>query len=69
VLYRKASGQASKLCFGTHVLMENRHGLCAAITVHNPIAQSISMKGWEAWANSRWPISVTLEFVCLRIRL
>ncbi|MDB6121698.1 MAG: Transposase domain protein [Pedosphaera sp.] len=39
VLYRKAAGQASKLCFGAHVLMENRHGLCAAITVHNPIAQ------------------------------
>jgi transposase len=39
VLYRKASGQASKLCFGTQVLMENRHGLCAAITVPNPIAQ------------------------------
>lgn len=39
VLYRKANGQAGKLCFGTHVLMENRHGLCAAITVHNPIAQ------------------------------
>lgn len=38
VLYRKAQGQASKLCFGTQVLMENRHGLCAAITVHNPIA-------------------------------
>jgi transposase len=38
-LYRKAQGQASKLCFGTQVLMENRHGLCAAITVHNPIAQ------------------------------
>jgi len=38
VLYRKANGQASKLCFGTQVLMENRHGLCAAITVHNPIA-------------------------------
>ena len=37
VLYRKAKGQASKLCFGTQVLMENRHGLCAAITVHNPI--------------------------------
>jgi transposase len=37
VLYRKANGQASKLCFGTQVLMENRHGLCAAITVHNPI--------------------------------
>src|SRR5512136_2659178 len=39
VLYRKGNGQASKLCFGTQVLMENRHGLCAAITVHNPIAQ------------------------------
>jgi len=39
VLYRKANGQASKLCFGTQVLMENRHGLCAAIPVHNPIAQ------------------------------
>src|ERR1019366_5996356 len=39
VLYRKANGQASKLCFGTQVLMENRHGLCAVITVHHPIAQ------------------------------
>jgi len=39
VLYRKAQGQPSKLCFGAQVLMENRHGLCAAITVHNPIAQ------------------------------
>jgi len=39
VLYRKTNGQASKLCFGAEVLMENRHGLCAAITVHNPIAQ------------------------------
>jgi hypothetical protein len=40
VLYRKAKGKESKLCFGAHVLMENRHGLCAAIDVHNPIAQS-----------------------------
>jgi hypothetical protein len=39
VLYRKAHGQARKLCFGTQVLMENRHELCAAITVHNPITQ------------------------------
>lgn len=39
VRYRKASGRESKLCFGAPVLMENRHGLCAAITVHNPIAQ------------------------------
>lgn len=39
VLYRKANGQASKPCFGTQVLMENRHGLCAGVTVHNPITQ------------------------------
>ena len=38
VLYRKGKGKESKLCFGAHVLMENRNGLCAAITVHNPIA-------------------------------
>src|SRR2546430_10036626 len=34
VLYRKAKGKESKLCFGAHVLMENRHGLCAAIDIH-----------------------------------
>ena len=39
VLYRKAKGRESKLCFGAHVLMENRHGLCAQIDIHNPIAQ------------------------------
>jgi len=39
VLYRKGKGKESKLCFGAQVLMENRHGLCAAITIHNPIAQ------------------------------
>jgi transposase len=38
VLYRKTPGRESKLCFGAQVLMENRHGLCAAVTVHNPIA-------------------------------
>lgn len=39
VLYRKSAGKESKLCFGAHVLMENRNGLCAGITVHNPIKQ------------------------------
>jgi transposase len=37
VLYRKASGQAARLCFGGHVLMENRNGLCADFTLHNPL--------------------------------
>lgn len=40
VLYRKSGGQQSRLCFGAHVLMENRNGLCADITIHNPIAES-----------------------------
>jgi len=39
VLYKKAAGKEAKLCFGGHVLMENRHGLCADFTLHNPIAQ------------------------------
>ncbi len=39
VLYRKASGKEAKLCFGGHVLMENRHGLCADFTIHNPITE------------------------------
>lgn len=37
VLYRKAKGKEAKLYFGGHILMENRHGLCADFTVHNPI--------------------------------
>lgn len=40
VLYRKAKGREAKLCFGAHILMENRHGLCAEVNIHNPIAQS-----------------------------
>jgi transposase len=39
VLYRKANGQTAKLCFGGHLLMENRQGLCADFTIHNPIAE------------------------------
>lgn len=39
VLYKKATGKEAKLCFGGHILMENRHGLCADFTIHNPIAQ------------------------------
>jgi len=39
VLYRKANGKEAKLCFGAHLLMENRHGLCADFTLHNPISE------------------------------
>jgi transposase len=39
VLYKKAAGQEARLCFGGHILMENRNGLCAEFTLHNPIAQ------------------------------
>ena len=43
VLYRKAKGKEAKLCFGAHALMENRNGLCAQLTIHNPIAKSESV--------------------------
>jgi transposase len=39
VLYRKANGQAARLCFGGHILMENRHGPCADFRLHNPITE------------------------------
>jgi transposase len=39
VLYRKAHGKEARLCFGGHILMENRHGLCAKFTIHNPITE------------------------------
>ena len=40
VLYRKGPGKEAKLCFGAHLLMENRHGLVAEINIHNPIEES-----------------------------
>jgi transposase len=40
VLYRKAKGKEARLCFGGHILMENRNGLCADFTIHNPIRQA-----------------------------
>jgi transposase len=40
VLYRKGRGKEAKLYFGGQVLMDNRHGLCAQLTIHNPIAES-----------------------------
>lgn len=39
VLYRKANGKEAKLCFGGHILMENRNGLCADFTIHDPIGE------------------------------
>ena len=39
VLYKKAAGKEARLYFGGHALMENRNGLCADFTIHNPIAQ------------------------------
>jgi hypothetical protein len=42
VLYRKGKGKEAKLCFGAQLLMENRHGLCAEIMIHNPIKDSES---------------------------
>ena len=39
VLYRKAQGKEARLYLGGHVLMENRHGLGAEFTLHNPITE------------------------------
>jgi transposase len=34
-LYKKGKGKEAKLCFGAHVLMENRHGLCVDLRVES----------------------------------
>jgi hypothetical protein len=47
VLYRKARGKEAKLCLGGHVLMENRNGLCADFTLHNPTAQGEPVMGLQ----------------------
>lgn len=39
VLYRKAHGKEARLCFGAHILRENRNGLCADFTLHHPITE------------------------------
>jgi len=36
VLDRKGKGKEARPCFGGHVLMENRNGLCAAFTIYTP---------------------------------
>lgn len=40
VFYRKGPGKESKLSYGFHLLMENRHGLVAKMDVFNPVEQS-----------------------------
>ena len=53
VLYRKAKGKEAKLCFGGHILMENRNGLCADFTIHDPIAEqepAVALKQMQAQA-------------------
>jgi transposase len=36
-LLRKGPGAAAKLCFGMHATMENRHGLCVVLDVHQSV--------------------------------
>lgn len=52
VLYRKAKGKEAKLCFGGHILMNNRHGLCGDFTPHNPIIERSRRWPCGNWINS-----------------
>lgn len=54
VLYRKAKGKEAKLSFGAHLLMENRNGLCADFTLHNPISEgepAVALRQLDAHRN------------------
>src|SRR5487761_1969883 len=53
VWYRKANGREAKLSFGAHLLLENRQGLCADFTLHNPIGEPepvMALRQWDAHA-------------------
>lgn len=53
VLYKKAAGREARLYFGGQVLMENRHGLCADSTIHNPIERQEPAVALEQLAAQR----------------
>ena len=36
-LYKKGKGKEARLCYGAHVVMENRNGLCLDIKIANPV--------------------------------
>jgi transposase len=62
-LAKKAAGQEAKLCYGLHVLMENRNGLCADLQVSSATEQTETGVGKELLAQrvdlqSRAPQSV-----------
>jgi len=46
-LYKKGKGKEAKLCFGAHVLMENRHGLCVDFKVASATEQTETRAGLE----------------------
>jgi transposase len=49
-LYKRAVGQEAKLCYGLHVLMENRHGLCANLAVTSATEETETGAGCELLA-------------------
>ena len=52
-LYKKAAGQEAKLCYGLHVLMENRHGLCANLSVTSATEATETGAGCELLAQQK----------------
>lgn len=62
VLYRKASGKEARLYFGAHALMENRNGLCADFTLHNPIREPEPVVALQqADTHERWHAGVQIQ--------
>jgi transposase len=43
MLMRKGNGKEAKLSHGASILMENRHGLCVAVSVHEPTPKASVM--------------------------
>jgi transposase len=52
-LYKKAAGQEARLCYGLHVLMENRHGLCAGLQVTSATEETETGAGCQLLAQQK----------------
>jgi hypothetical protein len=57
-IMRKGNGQPAKLSYGAHVLMDNRHGLCAEIelTASTEAEHRVAERLLSRTRKRRWPI-------------
>ena len=54
-LAKKGKGKEARLCFGAHVLMDNREGLVLDVASPLPMGPGNGMRRWRWWRQHRVP--------------